>query len=69
MGGSITGEHGVGIEKRNLMPLLFSFDDLEMMQKLKAIFNPRGTLNPGKVLPGGKMCGELRAEAQPGAML
>ena len=69
MGGSITGEHGVGIEKRNLMPLIFSPDDLEMMQKLKDVFNPRGLLNPGKLLPGGKMCGELRIEASTGGML
>jgi glycolate oxidase len=69
MGGSITGEHGVGIEKRNLMLLIFSSDDLEMMQKLKDVFNPRGLLNPGKLLPGGKMCGELRVEASTGGML
>jgi len=62
MGGSLTGEHGVGIEKNELMPLLFSGDDLEMMRKLKDVFNPTGMLNPGKVLPTGKICGELRVQ-------
>jgi glycolate dehydrogenase FAD-linked subunit len=62
MGGSITGEHGVGIEKNELMPLIFSSDDLEMMQRIKSVFNPSGAFNPGKVLPTGKMCGELRVQ-------
>jgi len=62
MGGSITGEHGVGIEKKDMMPLIFSSDDLEMMQRLKSALNPLGMLNPGKVLPSGKMCGELRVQ-------
>jgi glycolate oxidase len=69
MGGALTGEHGVGLEKRNLMPLIFSPDDLELMRKLKAVFNPRGSLNPGKVLPTSKMCGELRAPAAAGGIV
>jgi FAD/FMN-containing dehydrogenase len=60
MGGSITGEHGVGLEKSDLMPLIFSADDLELMVRIRDLFNPQGRLNPGKVLPTGKMCGELR---------
>jgi glycolate oxidase len=60
MGGSITGEHGVGLEKSDLMPLIFSEDDLELMSRIKNLFNPLGRLNPGKLLPTGKMCGELR---------
>ena len=44
------------------LPLLFSGDDLEMMRKLKDVFNPTGMLNPGKVLPTGKICGELRVQ-------
>jgi glycolate oxidase len=60
MGGSITGEHGVGLEKSDLMPLIFSDADLDMMGRIKELFNPRGRFNPGKVLPTGKMCGELR---------
>lgn len=62
LGGSITGEHGVGLEKNELMPLLFSEDDLAMMRGVKQVFNPRGNFNPGKVLPTGKMCGELRVQ-------
>ena len=62
LGGSITGEHGVGIEKNELMPLIFSEADLELMRRIKATFNPQGLLNPGKVLPSGKMCGELRIQ-------
>jgi glycolate oxidase len=66
MGGSITGEHGVGLEKSELMPLLFSGDDLEIMRKTKSVFNPGGMLNPGKLLPLGKICGELRVRASGG---
>ncbi len=68
MGGALTGEHGVGIEKRDLMPLVFSPDELEVMRKLKAVFNPQGMFNPGKVLPTSKMCGELRAQASVGGV-
>ena len=62
LGGSITGEHGVGIEKNELMPLIFSEEDLALMRRLKSVFNPQGLLNPGKLLPSGKMCGELRIQ-------
>ncbi len=62
MGGSITGEHGVGIEKQNLMPLLFSDDDLDAMERVKRVFNPSGNLNPGKMFPLSKSCGELRVK-------
>ncbi|MGH9404543.1 MAG: FAD-linked oxidase C-terminal domain-containing protein [Terriglobia bacterium] len=68
LGGSITGEHGVGIEKSELMPLLFSEDDLAMMRGVKSVFNPEGAFNPGKVLPAGKMCGELRVQRVVGAV-
>jgi len=64
VGGSITGEHGIGLEKRDLMPALFSDDDLEMMARIKAVFNPEGTLNPLKVLPTAKCCMEVRVSAQ-----
>ncbi len=66
MGGSITGEHGVGLEKSDLMPLIFSEADLDLMGQIKNLFNPRGRLNPGKLLPTGKMCGELRGGLLPG---
>ena len=58
MGGSITGEHGVGMEKNELMPLLFSADDLEMMGRIKGVFDPNGGLNPGKVFPTLSACVE-----------
>lgn len=67
MGGSITGEHGVGIEKNELMPLIFSEDDLAMMHKIKNVFNPAQSFNPGKLLPSGKMCGELRVQVSAGS--
>ena len=50
-GGSITGEHGVGIEKREFMPLMFTADELGTMQDIKGIFNPKNLLNPGKIFP------------------
>jgi glycolate oxidase len=66
LGGSITGEHGVGLEKNELMPLLFSDDDLEIMKRTRSVFNPDSTFNPGKLLPLGKMCGELRVRPSGG---
>ncbi len=63
LGGSITGEHGVGMEKDRLMPLLFSETDLELMKRVRSAFNPSGLLNPGKLFPVSKSCGEIRAPA------
>jgi glycolate oxidase len=60
VGGSITGEHGVGLEKNDLMATLFSEDSLAMMRDLKLLFDPAGQLNPGKVLPTGRGCLEIR---------
>ena len=60
VGGSITGEHGVGIEKKELMAQLFSSDTLDMIGRFKAIFDPECRLNPGKVLPTGRGCMEIR---------
>jgi len=59
VGGSLTGEHGIGIEKRDLMPMLFNQDDLEVMARLRACFNPAGILNPQKVLPAAHGCREV----------
>jgi glycolate oxidase len=59
-GGVLTGEHGVGIEKRDLMPLLFSADDLDGQARLRDAFDPDGAANPLKVLPRGSRCGELQ---------
>jgi glycolate oxidase len=59
VGGSITGEHGVGIEKRDMMPLLFSEEDLDIMIGLRNAFNPDAVLNPDKMLPMPRMCREI----------
>jgi glycolate oxidase len=59
-GGVLTGEHGVGVEKRDLMPRLFSADDLDAQARLRDAFDPDGTANPEKVLPRGSRCGDLQ---------
>ena len=59
-GGSITGEHGVGMEKNELMARQFSPESLEMIARLKGLFDPDNRLNPGKVLPTGRGCLEIR---------
>jgi glycolate oxidase len=69
VGGSITGEHGVGMEKNEMMPLLFPPETLEMIARLKSVFNPDGRLNPGKLLPTGKGCLEVRPMASAGARM
>ena len=69
VGGSITGEHGVGMEKNEMMPLLFPPETLEAIQRLKDVFNPDGRLNPGKLLPTGKGCLEVRPMVSAGARL
>jgi glycolate oxidase len=65
MGGSITGEHGVGMEKDRLMPLLFSEDELNLMRRVRDAFNPTGLLNPGKIFPTTKGCGEIHVRPLP----
>ena len=59
VGGVLTGEHGVGVEKRDLMPEMFSEDDLKQQQRLKCAFDPKSLLNPGKVFPQLHRCAEL----------
>ncbi len=63
VGGSISGEHGIGLEKADFMPLIFSPADLAVMARLKAAFNPTGRCNPGKIFPTRKTCGEAGALA------
>ncbi len=63
VGGSITGEHGVGLEKRDLMPLLFTDDDLDVMLSLRNAFNAAGVLNPGKLFPTTRMCRETAGQS------
>ncbi|HET9896345.1 MAG TPA: FAD-linked oxidase C-terminal domain-containing protein [Streptosporangiaceae bacterium] len=58
-GGSITGEHGVGVDKSQYMPKMFSADDLDTMQLLRCAFDPAGLCNPGKIYPTPRMCGEV----------
>ena len=58
-GGAITGEHGVGADKKGSMPRMFSADDLDAMQLVRCAFDPTGICNPGKVFPTPRLCGEV----------
>jgi glycolate oxidase len=58
-GGSITGEHGVGVDKKRHMPKMFGEPDLAAFQHLRCAFDPRGLANPGKVMPTPRLCGEV----------
>jgi glycolate oxidase len=60
LGGSVTGEHGIGVEKIAQMPLLFAPDDLLAMTKLRAVFDPEQRANPHKIFPDAKVCVETR---------
>lgn len=62
-GGSITGEHGVGLDKSTYLPLIFSEDDMAAMLQVRAAFDPSGLCNPGKIIPMPRGCGEARAVA------
>ena len=59
-GGVLSGEHGIGLEKREAMPLIFSADDLDAQARLRDAFDPSGRANPQKILPRGSRCGELQ---------
>ncbi len=59
LGGSLSGEHGIGMEKRELMGLCFGADDLATFASLRRAFDPSGRLNPQKILPTGTHCGEV----------
>jgi glycolate oxidase len=58
-GGSLTGEHGVGVDKKDYMPRMFSNDDLMVMQQVRDAIDPERLCNPGKVLPTPRLCGEV----------
>jgi glycolate oxidase len=58
-GGSITGEHGIGIDKKRYMTMMFSEVDLEAFQRLRCAFDPDGLANPTKVMPTPRLCGEV----------
>ncbi|MFN2493767.1 MAG: FAD-binding oxidoreductase [Pyrinomonadaceae bacterium] len=60
-GGSITGEHGVGFDKRDLLSLIFSDNDMDAMLRVRAAFDPAGLCNPDKIIPLLRGCGEARA--------
>jgi len=64
IGGALTGEHGVGMEKSELMPLLFSDADFDLMRRVHDAFNPDSALNPGKIFPLNKGCGEISPRGQ-----
>src|SRR4051794_18974039 len=58
-GGSLTGEHGIGLDKACQMPLMYSEDDLATMLRLRSAFDPDGLCNPGKAFPTPRLCGEV----------
>jgi glycolate oxidase len=64
VGGSLSGEHGIGMEKSELMPLLFSDADFALMRRVHDAMNPACSLNPGKIFPLSKGCGEIRIRPQ-----
>jgi glycolate oxidase subunit GlcD len=63
-GGTITGEHGVGLDKSDYLPLVFGEDDMRAMLQVRAAFDPTGLCNPGKIIPAPKGCGEARVVAE-----
>jgi glycolate oxidase len=62
-GGSLSGEHGIGLEKRDFMPLVFDEEDLRTQACLRSAFDPDGRMNPRKVLPDGARCGDFAVAA------
>ena len=58
-GGSLTGEHGIGVDKACSMPSMFGPDDLDTMRRLRRAFDPAGLANPGKIFPTPRLCGEV----------
>jgi glycolate oxidase len=65
VGGSITGEHGVGEEKKNFMPAMFAEPDLETMQLVRCAFDPLHLANPGKIFPRTRLCAEKTGPYEP----
>jgi glycolate oxidase len=68
LGGSVTGEHGIGVEKIAQMPLLFAPDDLLAMVRLRAVFDPEQRANPHKIFPDAKVCVETRTPRRRAAL-
>jgi glycolate oxidase len=67
LGGSVTGEHGIGVEKIDFMARQFTRDDLDAMQALRRVFDPELRCNPGKMFPGGKRCMDATPKKQAAA--
>ena len=67
LGGSVTGEHGIGAEKIDFMAKQFSPDDLDAMRMLRRVFDPDGRCNPHKMFPGSKRCGDFAPKKQASA--
>ncbi|MDT7648700.1 MAG: glycolate oxidase, partial [Pseudonocardiales bacterium] len=65
LGGSLSGEHGIGTDKACSMPKMFSRDDLAVQQRARSAFDPHGICNPGKVLPTPRLCGERPGKYKP----
>jgi glycolate oxidase len=61
LGGTISGEHGIGSEKRETLPLVFDRNDIAAMQRVRDVFDARRAFNPDKIFPSGAVCGEVRA--------
>ena len=64
LGGSVTGEHGIGAEKIDFMAKQFTGDDLDAMQQLRRVFDPDKRSNPHKMFPGAKRCAEFAQKKQ-----
>ncbi len=64
VGGVLSGEHGIGLEKRHLMDRQFTTDELDLQARVRDAFDPDGLANPGKILPRGVRCGELGARSK-----
>jgi glycolate oxidase len=64
LGGSVTGEHGIGVEKIDFMEKQFNRDDLDAMQLLRRVFDPEGRCNPHKMFPGSKRCADFATKKQ-----
>ncbi|MFC5948937.1 FAD-linked oxidase C-terminal domain-containing protein [Pseudonocardia lutea] len=65
LGGSLSGEHGIGTDKACSMPKMYGEEDLAVMQRVRAAFDPEGICNPGKVLPTPRLCGERPGRYRP----
>ena len=68
LGGSVTGEHGIGVEKIDLMPRMFTPEDLHMMLRLRSAFNPSGLCSPAKIFPTAGACIEQHSPARKAAL-